>query len=87
MIYLLVGLTTFDPILVFEEVAGKTEENYPFLADLRKSSYKWSYREFWILVESVKLNKLEAYFKIPFWNNVLTVIYPQMLKSQEKDGQ
>lgn len=43
LIYLLLGLTTFDPILVFSEVSEKTGETYPFLADLKKMKNKWSY--------------------------------------------
>lgn len=84
--YFLLALTTFDPLQIFQEVSEKTGETLPFMADLRKYKHKWSYRQFWCLVDCVRKNKTETYFKIPFWNNALTIIYIQMLKNL-KQGQ
>lgn len=79
--YFLITLTTIDPVEALEEISGKTGENYPFIDQLRKHKHKWSYREFWCLVDCMKNNTMEAYFRIPFWCNVLSAIYLQMLSS------
>jgi hypothetical protein len=81
LIYFLLALTAFNPVEVFEEVAEKTGEVYDFVPELKRSKVKWSYREFWCLVGAMRSNALEAYFKIPFWFNIYSVIYLQLLRN------
>ena len=51
--------------------------------ELTNTNFVWSYTEFWCLIDQVNRNPFQGYFKIPFWSNVISLIYLQLMENQK----
>ena len=54
------------------------------MQELLTLNYKWPYSEFWFLIDVMNKNTYHSYWKLPFWNNVISAIYLQVLENLKK---
>lgn len=79
LLYFFFGLLTTDPKEAIKEIKSVTNESFEFEEELiYKNPYKWNYREFWVVVEGIRSNPVDTYWKIPAWINIYSAVYLQI---------
>ena len=84
--YMLLALTSFDPLLVIRQVEYKDRSVQRARAEMESWGNVWSYSEFWSLAQLIFANKHESYFKPIVYMNILYVLYPRIYEHKRNDS-
>lgn len=82
LIYLLLALTAFDPVGIYKYIELKDPSIRASREEIESWGRKWSYKEFWILIDILLSKKNHFYFKPIIYINLLYVLYPRIYENK-----
>ena len=83
---MLLGITSFDPILIVRQVEEKEQAVQRTRMEMESWGNQWSYAEFWNLCQVVMKNEHQSYFKPIFNMNLLYVLYPRVYENKKNQS-
>jgi hypothetical protein len=84
--YMLLALTSLDPLLIVRQVEEKDPRVAETRAEIQSWGTAWSYAEFWALSQAFFANKHESYFKPIVYMNFLYTLYPRIYAHKRNPG-